>query len=380
MARFAQPARTLGTWPAWVPDATRLYLDHIECGLTLRALARRRGCHASTILRQVRKTESRRDDPLVDSLLDTLGAVRRGQGLATDTFNKVPPAMTQKMIDDRALRRDATRILSALMKPGALLAVMPDVTTAVVLQDNVDGVPRPIATVEREVAEVMALKEWIRCTPKGRVSRYFITPAGRVALNRFLAEAETARAGFAEAQAAFDYRTRKSGEGIFSREPGDEIRPRGTKRRVAGAETPLQVLARRRDKDGLPYLTPELVCAGERLRTDFELAQIGANPGGMSWEGLMTDGAGRARQNPPGGGAAERQLAAKERFVHALRALGPELGEVALITCCHQRGMEAAESELGMPARAGKFVLKIALNLLERHYRKSGREDFDLIY
>jgi predicted transposase YbfD/YdcC len=42
--------------------------------------------------------------------------------------------------------------------------------------------------------------------------------------------------------------------------------------------------------------------------------------------------------------------------------------------------MEAAESELGMPARAGKFVLKIALNLLERHYRKSGREDFDLIY
>jgi lambda repressor-like predicted transcriptional regulator len=59
--------------PDWLPDAVRLYLDHTEQGLSLRQLARREGCHASTVLRKVRQYEQRRDDPLVDEALDALG-------------------------------------------------------------------------------------------------------------------------------------------------------------------------------------------------------------------------------------------------------------------------------------------------------------------
>ena len=64
---------TLKSLPDWVPDAIRLYVSHTQDGLSLRALARREGRHASTVLRAIRRTESRRDDPLID---EALAAVR----------------------------------------------------------------------------------------------------------------------------------------------------------------------------------------------------------------------------------------------------------------------------------------------------------------
>ncbi len=56
--------------PGWVPDAARHYVSHVEMGQPIRALARSAECHASTILRQIRRLETRRDDPLVDDALD----------------------------------------------------------------------------------------------------------------------------------------------------------------------------------------------------------------------------------------------------------------------------------------------------------------------
>ena len=38
--------RVTTEFPDWIPDAVRLYLNHTEDGLSLRALARRDGCHA----------------------------------------------------------------------------------------------------------------------------------------------------------------------------------------------------------------------------------------------------------------------------------------------------------------------------------------------
>ena len=55
--------------PAWVPEMARHYLAHTEDGAGIRALARSAGCHASTVLRQVRRMETLRDDPLVDEML-----------------------------------------------------------------------------------------------------------------------------------------------------------------------------------------------------------------------------------------------------------------------------------------------------------------------
>ena len=52
--------------PDWLPVAVRHYLDHTASGTALRALARRDGVSPSTVLRQVRLCEQRRDDPLVE--------------------------------------------------------------------------------------------------------------------------------------------------------------------------------------------------------------------------------------------------------------------------------------------------------------------------
>ena len=57
----------------------KLYLRHVERGESIRSLAREAGCHASTILRRIRRFEARRDDPLVDEALAALeaqGAIR----------------------------------------------------------------------------------------------------------------------------------------------------------------------------------------------------------------------------------------------------------------------------------------------------------------
>ncbi len=59
------------------------------------------------------------------------------------------------------------------------------------------------------------------------------------------------------------------------------------------AESPLTALARRRDKSGEPFLTDDLVTVGERLREDFELAQMGPRVA-QNWDRFLTSG-GRGR-------------------------------------------------------------------------------------
>lgn len=55
-------------FPEWIPMEVQRYLEHTEGGCSIRQLARTVGCHASTILRQVRRIENRRDDPLSTAL------------------------------------------------------------------------------------------------------------------------------------------------------------------------------------------------------------------------------------------------------------------------------------------------------------------------
>jgi IS30 family transposase len=58
--------------PLWLPEATRLYLDHTLNGETVRKLARQTNAHPSTVSRKIRRIEARRDDPLVDEALSAL--------------------------------------------------------------------------------------------------------------------------------------------------------------------------------------------------------------------------------------------------------------------------------------------------------------------
>ena len=110
------------------------------------------------------------------------------------------------------------------------------------------------------------------------------------------------------------------------------------------------------------YLTAELIEAGERLREDFELAQMGPRI-----ERFLT--AGGPRGAVKGRGPAEGPQDARVRVAKALEALGPGLSDVVFRVCCFLEGLETAEKRLGWSARSGKVVLKIALERLAAHYQ-----------
>ena len=72
-ARPDDRVNMLEEMPDWVPEPVLRYLLHTEAGISIRSLARSAGCHASTVLRQVRQFENRREDLLIDQALHDLG-------------------------------------------------------------------------------------------------------------------------------------------------------------------------------------------------------------------------------------------------------------------------------------------------------------------
>ena len=257
--------------------------------------------------------------------------------------------------DDATITREARRVLRRLNEPGACLALAREMENAVVVRETEDGRTVRTAVVERAVAEALALKDWITSQSEGRIARYRITAAGRAALKRLLAEEEAARAGFAEAATPFSDQHREMSQAAGAR----------GRTRYNMSESPLAMLARRRDKDGKPFLAAELVASGERLREDFELAQMGPRIT-QNWDRFLSGGARGVFSGD--GGLAEGPKAARDRVIAALDDLGPGLGDVALRCCCFLEGMETTERRMGWSARSGKIVLRIALQRLKRHY------------
>ncbi|SLN41834.1 hypothetical protein AQS8620_01644 [Aquimixticola soesokkakensis] len=369
--------------PNWVPSDARHYLEHTEAGLSIRELARNAGVHASTVMRQVRKFEAKRDDPLIDEALTHLGrmadVVPRSPVLPapseTPTMSPKPTFQHKTAAanegespvsdapDDATIEREARRVLRRLSEVGACLAVAKDMEKAVVVRDLPDGRTTRTAVLDRPIAQAMALKDWITAKETGRITRYFITQAGRAALKRFVAAEESARAGFAEAPAKFGDQHREWGE----RDVAEDGRPK--RQRYNMAESPVLGLARRRDKDGAFFLEPELVAAAERLREDFELAQMGPRVT-QNWDKFLTGGdRGSFQPNDARGFGPQ---AARDRVAVALAELGPGLGDVALRCCCYLEGLEQAEKQMNWAARSGKIVLRIALQRLKRHYDAAG--------
>jgi DNA-binding PadR family transcriptional regulator len=375
--------------PDWVPEAALLYLLHTEEGVPLRVIARETGRHPSTVMRQVRRFENRRDDPLVDEALFRLGRSGAAGGatgvlskdLSAKDLSAMPLHATSRpakataapdtsaraprphgLSDDSTIEREARRVLRRLIEAGAVLAIAPDMEKAVVLKEASDGTATRIAVVARPVAQAFALKDWIACRRTGRVSTYEITAAGRAALRRLLAADAPVAPGMAEAPSPF---AAQHGD-WDSREIETEDGP--ARLRFNAAESPVAMLARRRDRDGKPFLAPELVGAAERLREDFEVAQMGPRVA-QNWERFLTGG---DRGGFGGGGPGDGPRAARERVAAALHDLGPGLADVALRCCCFLEGLEAAEQRMGWSARSGKVVLRIALTRLKRHYDSLG--------
>ncbi len=126
------------------------------------------------------------------------------------------------------------------------------------------------------------------------------------------------------------------------------------------AESPLAWLHSR------GHLTDIQMLAGEKLRGDYEAANLGPRVT-MNWEGAP---AGRGRRAPPAIMMdSERMLAAKDRFDDAILSLGADLSDIAWRVICAGEAIAGAERAMAWPARSGKLVLRIALDRLAGFYR-----------
>ena len=143
--------------------------------------------------------------------------------------------------------------------------------------------------------------------------------------------------------------------------------PEGRRDALANlSESPLGHLARRKAKDGKPFLEARELRAGERLRADYTrgqlLPRLGAN-----WSAAGTSG---RPMGTPGASAelTDGAVAARQRVNAALTGVGPELAGLLVDVCCFLKGLETVEIERAWPARSAKVVLKTALAALARHY------------
>lgn len=123
------------------------------------------------------------------------------------------------------------------------------------------------------------------------------------------------------------------------------------------AESPLAWLHAR------GHLSDRLLDAGERLRGDYERAQMAPSIT-MRWDLVRIRGTIDGGLNPT-----ERQLAAKQRFDGAIRAAGKGLEDVLWRVVCAGESLPVAEKALEWPARSGKLVLRIALDRVADFYR-----------
>lgn len=246
--------------------------------------------------------------------------------------------------DEETLYRDSIRILRRLREAGAVLAVAAEMEKAVVVRETPDGGSTRTAVVDAAVAEAMALKNWITPSTSGRIIRYHITHAGRLALEEALGRPDGACAPETDGKP-------------------DTQKTNLRSRHVMG-ENPLMTLARLRDKSGKRFLGAPLVHAGEQLREDFELAQMDTRVT-QNWDHFLAPNASAypASATPEAGPAA-----ARARVESALTHLGPGLSDVALRCRCYLEGLETVEKQLGWSARSAKIVLRIALVRLRRHY------------
>jgi Domain of unknown function (DUF6456) len=129
------------------------------------------------------------------------------------------------------------------------------------------------------------------------------------------------------------------------------------------AESPLAWLHAR------GHLNDRQLLAGEKLRTDYEAAQLGPKIT-MLWDAAPIS---RTRRSAPAPmQASERVLSAKDRFDSALRILGSDLSDIAWRVICAGEGVPVAERAMGWPTRSGKLVLRIALDRLAGFYRLPG--------
>ncbi len=343
------------------------YIFHTTFSWSTREIAKLAEVAPSTVSRQVRKIESKRDVPLFDSLLSELEHSFVNQKFASSRSNE---RKIRLMIDERQKTKiseakliiEAKRVLRRMSEKGAFMLLSPDLPNAAVFRDQGKGELQRLTVTSTRVAEEFILRDWLEGVRDAKVVRYKITSRGKYALKRLIQRDRALKEeqGFADGATPFlaqhsEYVDKKISEN-----------GRAKKYRVNIAESPLSILARKKDREGRPYLSQRQVAAGERLREDFEIAQIGPRVT-QNWDRFLTTATrGQFHHNGKDSIGAETS---RQRLHDALKSLGDGLSDIAFRCCCHLEGLEKIEAKLGWSARSGKVVLKIALERLADFYQ-----------
>lgn len=132
------------------------------------------------------------------------------------------------------------------------------------------------------------------------------------------------------------------------------------------SESPLMRLHSRKDKNGQSYITGDELAAGEKLRSDFEKANLQPSVS-ASWDGNIT-GKNSSRSGNRQSELSDFAIDSRKYVERAVERLGPELSGIALDICCFLKGLELVERERRWPPRSAKLMLKTALSVLARHY------------
>lgn len=326
------------------------YLAHVGAGLTMREIARVQGRQPSTVMRAVRRVELQRDDPLLEAAISRLEA--------DNSCVKAPP---KKKKAPKPTRPSGAGLLALdrLAEPESFLLVARNADKAGVFCAK-NAFRKPLSLIPVDLAMAFLARDWIKVSKTSETTtRYVLTSAGRSMLRRGDTGQEKNH-GLAEAPTPFARQHQIPGERHFTSPITGEVESI----RVNTGKSPLGWLARRKDGNGGTLLTPDEVEAGERLREDFEIAQIGPKIG-QDWSRFLapvdgTKGGGRTPSEGP--------QSARDRFTKAMKVLGPGLGDAALRICCFHEGLEATERRMGWSARSGKVVLKLALQRLVDYY------------
>jgi hypothetical protein len=246
---------------------------------------------------------------------------------------------------DAAERVREIRSLLTRLAHGAALR-RGDARDFVLIEGEASCPAPPDKPVGAALVEACHAQDW----PEQDGDGFRLSHAGRAWLRRCAAEGDAFRA---------QHQLRGIGERAID----------GTRRPVLvnEAESPLGWLKSRKDRNGQPLLSEQQYEAGERLRADYWFAQMSPRVT-ASWSALAPSE--RSRRGAPSRAADLRDevIAAKERVMHALDEVGPEVGGILIDICCELKGLEEAEKANGWPQRAGKVVLQIALTRLARHY------------
>ena len=129
-------------------------------------------------------------------------------------------------------------------------------------------------------------------------------------------------------------------------------------------ESPLARWRRPQTHCGEALLNEREFTAGERFRDDYARSSLVSRMT-VDWA-IQPSGGSRACSDF--NDAPISAIAAKDRVMNALDALGAELGRIITDVCIREVGLGRLESEGGWPQRSGKVALKLALGRLADHY------------